>query len=303
MVGNADSLEVDALHELKGNIMATLGIHTFALAPNWDIGLLRNQADRLKLNGVRMLEIPLLRPQEMDVAAARAFAEEFEFELITSLGLPANLDIVRDPESGLEFFEIVFKVSKALGCQAVSGVTYGTIGKTSGQPITQIEKDGVCRFIQSAATKAKQHGLKFGIEPCNRYETHLMNTAEHAVDFINAVGAENLFIHLDTYHMNIEEVSFKTAFATAGQHLGYVHLSESNRGVPGEGMVNWQAAMEALAMINYDGPLALESMNYVDRDIANGLAVWRPVASNPEDVINIGLPFLRKMAANAGLQL
>ena len=80
--------------------------------------------------------------------------------------------------------------------------------------------------------------MRLGIEPCNRYETHLLNTAKQSAELIERVGAENVFVHLDTYHMNIEEVSMAQGFADAGEHLGYVHLSESNRGVPGRGTLD-----------------------------------------------------------------
>ncbi len=280
-----------------------LGIHTFAVAPVWDIEVMRNQARRLKSHGVALLEIPLLRPEEIDIKATRDFGEKFGFELATSLGLPANIDVVNDPYAGLAFLAPAFKVAQAIGSNVLSGVTYATIGKTSGQPADQKEKDAVCRFLELAAVMAADHGLKLGIEPCNRYETHLMNTAAQAVKYVEAIGAENIFIHMDTYHMHIEEESFDLGFATAAPYLGYVHLSESNRGVPGRGMVNWPKVMGALAAIGYDGALTLESMNHVDNDIASGLAIWRPVAANPDDVIDQGLPFLQRAAAKANLDL
>jgi len=278
-----------------------LGIHTFVVAPLWDLEVMRHQAQRLHSHGVGLLEIPLLRPEEIDTKATRDFGEKFGFDLVTSLGLPANIDVIEDPDAGLAFLEPAFKVARGVGSNMLSGVTYATIGKTSGQPVTQREKDAVSRFLQQAAALAAKYSLKLGIEPCNRYETHLMNTAAQAVEYVEAIGAPNLFIHLDTYHMNIEEESFASGFATAAPYLGYVHLSESNRGVPGLGTVDWPGVMAALADIGYDGALTLESMNYVDNDIASGLAVWRPVAANPDDVIDQGLPFLQRAAAKANL--
>jgi len=136
-----------------------------------------------------------------------------------------------------------------------------------------------------------------------RYETHLINRGIDAARIIERVGADNIFIHLDTYHMHIEEESFASGFEAAAPFLGYVHVSEANRGVPGRGMLNWAACMKAIADIGYQGPITLESMNHVDVDIAGGLAVWRPVAEDPRDVIEVGLPFLREEAKKAGLTL
>lgn len=283
--------------------MSTFGLHTFAIAPVWDLTRIDPQMDRLKEHGIGLLEIPLLRPEEIDTKRTRAFAAHYKVELVPSLGLPASLDIVERPGEGLEFLDPAFRVCAELGSFGLGGVTYGTIGKTTGRAATAKEIDGICRFLDRAAKAARAYGIKIGIEPCNRYETHLINRGVDAARIIERVGADNIFIHLDTYHMHIEEESFAAGFEAAAPYLGYVHVSEANRGVPGRGMLNWDAAFKAMADIGYEGPVTLESMNHVDVDIARGLAVWRPVAENPNDVIEVGLPFLRETARKAGLTL
>ncbi len=283
--------------------MNTFGLHTFAIAPVWDLSRIEPQMDRLKEYGIGLLEIPLLRPEEIDTKRTRAFGSRYGVELVPSLGLPRSLDIVENPGDGLDFLEPAFRVCAEVGSFGLGGVTYGTIGKTTGRAPTRKEIDGVCRFLDRAAKLARSHGLKLGIEPCNRYETHLINTGKDAAKIIERVGAENIFIHLDTYHMHIEEESFAAGFAAAAPYLGYVHVSEANRGVPGRGMLDWAACMKAIAEIDYRGAITLESMNHVDVDIAGGLAVWKPVAERPDDVIEVGLPFLRDAARQAGLTL
>lgn len=283
--------------------MARLGLHTFAAAPAWDAALFLAEAERLRALGVRVIEIPLLRPSEIDVDAARRFVEETGIDLVCSLGLPGHLDVVTDPDAALAFLAPAFDVAARVGAPALSGVTYGTIGRTTKAPRTQGEWDGMARFLARAARDARTVGLRLGIEPCNRYETHLLNTAADGAAMCEAVGAENLFVHLDTYHMHIEEASYADAFNAVGGHLGYLHLSEANRGVPGAGMLDWDAAFAALAAMGYDGDMALESMNHVAPEIAAGLAVWRPVAERPAEVIDRGLPFLREAAARAGVTL
>ena len=282
--------------------MPKLGLHTFAAAPKWDLRAMRALLPRLEEHKVRVLEIPLLDPAEIDVSETRGFLAESGIEAVCSLGLPSSIDVITDPESGFAFLEPAFQVTAALGVSSLSGVTYGTIGKTSGAPRTQAEFDGTTRFIAHAAKRAGSYGLKLGIEPCNRYETHIMNTGADARAYCEAVGADNLFIHLDTYHMNIEEVSFAQGFRDCGAFLGYVHLSESNRGVPGAGTIDWAAVYTALTEIDFGGVTTLESMNHVHPAIASALAIWHPVAENPEDVINVGLPALRHSATAAGFQ-
>lgn len=283
--------------------MNTLGLHTFAVAPVWDVARIEREMGRIRPHGVGLFEIPLLRPEEIDVAATLAFRKRHDVEVVCSLGLPSWADVIDRPDEVLAFLKPAFEVSRAVGSACLSGVTYGVIGRTSGAAPTEREIDGMCRFLGRAAKGAAAHGLKLGIEPCNRYETHLMNRGVDATNVIERIGADNIFIHLDTYHMNIEEESFAAGFGAAARHLGYVHVSEANRGVPGRGMIDWNAALSALVSVGFTGTLTLESMNHVDKDIAGGLAVWRPVAENPDDVIDLGLPFLRATAKAAGMTL
>ena len=281
--------------------MAKLGLHTFAAAPRWGVPDFEALLPKLTAHKVRVLEVPLLDPAEIDVAPSRSFFERTGIEPVCSLGLPGEIDVIANPDEGLAFLEPAFDVAARLGAPCLSGVTYGTIGKISGAPRTQAEFDGTARFIEKAAKAAKAHGLKLGIEPCNRYETHIMNTGVDGRAYCEAAGADNVFIHLDTYHMNIEERSMAQGFRDCGAFLGYVHLSESNRGAPGNGCVDWTGAFTTLSEIGFDGTLTLESMNHVHPAIASALAIWRPVAAQPDDVVDKGLVYLHEVAAQCGL--
>jgi len=243
----------------------------------------------------------LLDPENYDSAGSRAAAARHGVDLVCSLGLPGALDVTTRTEEAAQYLESALKVARDAGSDVLSGVTYGTIGKTSGAPPAQPELDAIARLVERVARSAKRLNMRLGLEPCNRYETHLLNTCAQTAAMIDRVGADNVFIHADTYHMNIEEAGMRAGFADAGRHLGYVHLSESNRGVPGRGTIDWAGTFEGLGAIGYDGTMTLESFVHLAPEIAAGLAVWRPVAENPADVIDIGLPFLVARAAAAGI--
>lgn len=101
--------------------MNILGLHTFAIAPVWDLDLIEPRMERLKGLGIGLLEIPLLRPEEIDTRRTRAFAERWNVELVPSLGLPASLDVVARPDEALAFLEPAFGVCKAVGGKALGG--------------------------------------------------------------------------------------------------------------------------------------------------------------------------------------
>jgi len=134
--------------------MAKLGLHTFAFATEWRPAEAALRLPRLRELGVRLIEVPLLRPDEIDIAASRQVAEAHDVELSCSLGLPARFDIERDQDDIVGFLEVALDVTSGLGAALLSGVTYGTIGKTSGAPPTARERDVVCRLIERAGKAA-----------------------------------------------------------------------------------------------------------------------------------------------------
>lgn len=283
--------------------MPRLGLHSLAFMPLWHPAEAQRILPGILEHGVDVIETPLLDPAGYSSAETRALAERHGIEIVCSLGLPAELDVLNRTQEAADYLAFAMDVARTAGAERLSGVTYGKIGRSTGAPPTDAERDAICRLVESAARKARNLNMQLGLEPCNRYETHLLNTARQAAEIIERVGAGNVFIHLDTYHMNIEEAGMAKGFADAGEHLGYVHLSESNRGVPGRGTMDWHGTFEGLKSVGYDGAMTLESFVCLAPETASGLAIWRPVADRPEDVIEIGLPFIRKCAAKAGMAL
>lgn len=112
--------------------------------------------------------------------------------------------------------------------------------------------------LKGLSAYAQQRGITLALEPINRYETHLVSTTEQALRMLEAVGANNLKIHLDTFHMNIEEADMAAAIRRAGDLLVNMHISDSNRMPPGRGHTDFRALLRALQEIRYTGALVLE---------------------------------------------
>jgi len=277
--------------------MQGFGVHTSMWTMNWDrAGAERAVAAALEYR-MDFIEIPMLNAAAVDAPHTRALLEKGGLRAVCSLGLPEPVWASKNPDGAIAHLQQAIDKTAELGGQALSGVTFGGIGERSGVPPTEAEYDNVARAIEAGARYAKQKGLQFGIEPVNRYENHLINTARQAVQMIERVGGDNLFVHLDTYHMNIEEKGAGNGILDARDHLRYIHLSESDRGTPGEGTCDWDEIFATLAAIRFDGGLAMESFINMPPEIAYGLSVWRPVAKDFQEVMDKGLPFLRNKAA------
>jgi D-psicose/D-tagatose/L-ribulose 3-epimerase len=276
--------------------MQGFGVHTSMWTMNWDRAGAERTVAAAAAYKMDFIEIALVNPGVVDPAHTRSLLEQHSMRAVCSLGLPEGSWPSVDPEAGIAHLKHVMDVAAAMGAEALSGVTYGGIGQRSGLPPTAQEYDNMARALEAAARHAKQVGLAFGIEPVNRYENHLINTAAQARWMIEKVGADNIFIHLDTYHMNIEEKGAGNGIIDAGDLLRYIHMSESDRGTPGEGTCDWDEIYATLAAIGFQGGIAMESFINMPPELAYGLAVWRPVANSFEEVMDKGLPFLRNKA-------
>lgn len=281
--------------------MRGFGVHTSMWTMNWDKAGAEKAIAAAVSYQMDFIEIALLNPQAVDTAHSRALLEKHNLQAVCSLGLPEHAWASVRPDAAIEYLKVAIDKTAEMGALALSGVIFGGIGERTGVPPTEKEYDNVARALTAAAKHAKARGIELGVEAVNRYENHLINTAKQAVEMVERVGADNIFVHLDTYHMNIEEKGVAIGIIDARDHLKYIHLSESDRGTPGAGNVPWDEIYAALAAIDFKGGLAMESFVNMPPEIAYGLAVWRPVVENEAEVMDNGLPFLRNKAKQYGL--
>nr|WP_236774090.1 sugar phosphate isomerase/epimerase [Agrobacterium tumefaciens] len=246
--------------------------------------------------GQDFIEIPLIDIPSVDAKHTRALLEKYGLRAVCSLVLPEPAWASARPDAAIDHLNAALDKAAEMGAEALTGVTYGGTNERTGFPPTQGEYDNLTRALSSAAGHAKTLGLQFGIETVNRYENHLLNSAEQAVALVERIGADNIFIHLDTFHMNMEEKGIANGIIAARNHLKYMHMSESDRGTPGCGNVAWDEVFSALAAIGFKGVLTLESFAAMPREMAGAISTWRPVAPSADEVLDKGLAFLRDKA-------
>jgi D-psicose/D-tagatose/L-ribulose 3-epimerase len=281
--------------------MIRIGMHSSLWTATWT----RDAAERLipeaAKYGLDVIEVSLLTPETIDVDHSVALFKEHGIAPTASLCLAMEDNAALHPERAERFLQRALDTAHGLGCSILCGVTYSTLGWRSGLPRTEEELGNIVKALKPIARRAAEYGMTIGIEPCNRYETHLLNTAAQSVAMIDRIGEPNVTIHLDTYHMNIEEKGIGHGIAEAGKHCRYIHLSESDRGVPGTGTIDWDETFRALAATRFDGDLVMESFVTLPPEIAAALSVWRPVARDRFEVLEHGVPYLQSLARLHGL--
>ena len=132
------------------------------------------------------------------------------------------------------------------------------------------------------------------MEPLNRFETDFINTCDQAIQMIKDVRSPALSIHLDTFHMNIEEKEPAKAIRKAGKMLGHFHACGSDRGTPGSDHIRWKSIAKALKKIRYKGDVVIESFTPDVLVIAKAASIWREMEPNKNDIAIKGLKFLKK---------
>ena len=277
--------------------MTLFGAHAFIWAGDWTPEAAERVTSGVADAGLDFVEIPLLRPNDMDAARTRKLLHQYGIGCTCSLGLPEEAHLPFYPEKAEEFLKQAVDLTADLGSTALSGAIYTNLGTLTGEPPSEEELDTVARVLKRVARYAADRDLQLGIEAVNRYESHLINLAEQLTDVLNTIDEPNVFAHLDTYHMNIEEKGFYEPIVKLGDKLKYIHLSESDRGTPGTGNVHWNEVFRGLHDIGYEGHLVMESFAAINKDIAGATAIWRDVVGDPESLIQGGLSFLRDKAS------
>lgn len=149
-------------------------------------------------------------------------------------------------------------IASALHADLVIGWLLGNI--PAGSICRNKYLDRLANNLKYLADYAQEKHVRINIEAINRYEVNLFTTAKSLADFIHKYELKNIYIHLDTFHMNIDENSFEEAIETAGDKLGYFHLADNTRRYPGSGMIDFKHIINLLRSVNYEGYLSVECL-------------------------------------------
>jgi sugar phosphate isomerase/epimerase len=200
----------------------------------------------------------LLSDHGLKVAAFGTGAGWVKHKLTLTAGDPAVRQRAR------EFVRAIVDLGGRFEAPAIVGSMQGRAGELSRDEAMGRLMDA----MQEAGDHARQYGVPVILEPLNRYETNLVNDLTVGVALILALSSRNVALLADLFHLNIEEVDIPTSIRVAGEHIGHVHLADSNRRPAGKGHLDFAAIAAALRDMEYRGYLAAEALPYPDPDAA-----------------------------------
>ncbi|WP_228376331.1 sugar phosphate isomerase/epimerase family protein [Chryseobacterium sp. IHB B 17019] len=264
------------------------------ITPVWSAEAGKYAIEKTAKAGFDLIEILLPSTMEFNAKEVKAQLKNNNLEAVCSLNLPKEAHIAFHPKVAESLMKEAIDKTSELETDFLGGVLHSGIGVFSENPLTEDEAEIIVEVWSNVADYAKEKGVNIGIEPINRYETYVCNTAKNVLDLISKTGKSNLFLHLDTFHMNIEENNFYDPVILAGNKLKHVHITESHRGMLGEGTINWDEFFGALKKINFEGNLVLENFSSSVSGMQQMVSLWQKSPYNAEELALGSLNFMKK---------
>lgn len=267
------------------------------VTPVWNPEAGKYAIEKTANAGFDLIEILLPPSMEFNAKEVKQQLKNNSLDVVCSLNLPREAHIAFYPEVAENLMKQAVDKTSELEADFLGGVLHGGIGMFSGDPLTENEAGIIAEVWSSVADYAKEKGVNIGIEPVNRYETYVCNTAENVLDLISKTGKDNLFLHLDTFHMNIEENNFYDPVILAGNKLKHIHMTESHRGMLGEGTIHWDELFKALQEINFEGNLVLENFSSSVPGMQQMVSLWQKSPYDAEELAVGSLEFMKNRLA------
>ncbi|MBD2755140.1 sugar phosphate isomerase/epimerase [Spirosoma sp. BT704] len=252
--------------------------------------------------GYDLIEVAVEDKELIDWTRLKKIARETGLDVTISGAFGANRDISSDDaavrKNGFTYIVDCIRIAENLNSPIFTGPVYSAVGKTRyvSAERKQQERNWCLEKLTEVGKIARECGVVVGVEPLNRFETDMVNTAEQALSLVNELADSSIKISLDTFHNNIEEKSIPATIRAVGRELlCHVQGNESDRGTPGTGNVDWPGIKEALTDIGYDGAVVIETFGAPSEELAKAASIWRPLANSPDELASEGLAFYKTL--------
>jgi D-psicose/D-tagatose/L-ribulose 3-epimerase len=256
---------------------------------------------KFKRWGFQSIEIPIEDPSHIDPAYVKRELDKHGLVCGTACAcVGPDRDLRGTPEqqkNGLDYMMKAIDQMVVLECPALIGPVYSAVGRADAVPPAEYKQQWktVVKNLKALCKYAKSKGKLIYMEPLNRFETDFINTCDQALKMVKDVGSPALKLHLDTFHMNIEEKNQAAAIRKAGKLLGHVHACGCDRGTPGNDHIDWKSIAKALKDIKYNGDVVIESFTTDVKVIARAAAIWRKIEPTQDEIAVKGLKFLQRI--------
>ncbi len=263
--------------------------------------------EKIKAEGYDGVEVPVLSGDPDHYAWLGRALDAMGLERCTTSIIPSAdvSPISNDAETrerGRRHLDWALDCAIALGAQSVGGPIHAPIGHFTGAGPTESELAFGAEAHSALAERAEANGIYLSLEHLNRFETYFLNTTTQCRDYARRVDHPACRIMYDTFHANIEDRDQVQAYETVAPHVGIVHVSENDRGIPGRGHIDFRAILGAVRRSGYDGWVTLEAFGAGLPGIAAATRVWRPLFPDYETLFAESAAYIRRTWNEAGAE-
>lgn len=284
--------------------MGRLGIHSFVWTGGQTQQGLEDALEKSAQHGYRTIEFAYLRPELFDLDRLARKAQSLDMEIGVTMGLPRDKDVSSTDADTVKAGKLMLadavRAVRDIGGNKLGGILYSAHTKYDRQPTPDGWKNSV-EAIAETAEIASDAGVDIVLEVVNRFESNLLNTTAQGLKFLDETGRDDVRLHLDTFHMNIEEANPAAAIRLADDRLGYFHIGESNRGYLGDGVIDFDRIFDALLDIEYQRDIVFESFSaaVVDESLTRACAIWRDTWTDNDPLAAHAKGFIDQKMAEA----
>lgn len=281
----------------------TYGASTWLWVSPFTTELAQELFAKIAQMGFDVVEIAVDDPALIDVKEVRAAlkANGLKASVCGAFGTTRDLTNADAAiqQNGIDYIGSCLDICNELGAGFLGGPMYAAVGKARMLPAAERKKewDLAVKNLQKVCRMAEARDLKIALEPLNRFESDLVNTAEDVVRLVDAIDHPAAQIMLDSFHMNIEEKNIVEAIKCAGDRLIHLQVAENYRGAPGSGQTDWASYRKGLEQIKYEGIITIESFTTDNVELAAAVCFWNPKAESQDAFATEGLQFLKKWAS------
>lgn len=253
--------------------------------------------------GFDAVEIAVEDPSVIDAKAVKQGLKDYGLQAVVCAAFGPTRDLTHDDpaihENCFAYLRSCFDLCNAWDVNFLAGPMYSAVGKARMVPAEQRKREWelAVKNLQLVCKMAGERNLEIALEPLNRFESDLVNTASDVIRLVDDIAHPAAKIILDGFHMNIEEADVEKAIISAGDKLIHFQVSENYRGTPGTGQTPWDAYKRGLEAINYDRVVSIESFTPENKELAGAVCFWHPMAESQDKFASDGLKFLRNLFA------
>ena len=255
---------------------------------------------KIKKMGYDLVEIPVEDPDLINGQVVKNALKDNGLQAVVCGAFGPTKDLTHEDtavhQNCFNYIEKCFQLCNLWEVEFLAGPMYAAVGKARMLPAEERKRE--CGLAVSNVAKvcamAQDYGLSVALEPLNRFESDLINTADDVMRFIADINHGCAKVLLDGFHMTIEEKNIAEAIKTVGDKLIHIQVSENHRGIPGTGLTPWTNFADGLKALNYKGAIVIESFTPEIKELAGAVCIWKNLAKNQDEFAYEGIDFLKR---------